>query len=44
MISFLDTATLHDLLWQRICSSLVGYFSNAAVDVFVEGVLLNTKP
>jgi len=42
--SFLDTATSHDLLWQRICCSLIGYFSNTTVDVFVEGVLLNTKP
>jgi len=44
MISFLDNATSYDLLWQRICCSLIGYLSNAAVDVFVEGVLLNTKP
>lgn len=43
LISFLDDATSHDLLWQRISCSLIGYFSNAAVDVFVEAVLINTK-
>lgn len=44
MITFLDSVTSKDMIWQRICCTLINHLSVVAVDTFVEYILLYTKP